>query len=115
MEGKRLSEVFPPELAASLEPHYRAALAGDTLATQQVINDETYQVQFAPVRDEQNVIHAGLLLLQNITERQRADDALRASEARYRLMAENSSELISIQTREDVYVDASPAARLLIG
>lgn len=114
-EGKPIIAVFPPEAAQAFEPLCRAALAGETRTVQQTLKNDVYNAQFSPLRNEQQTIYAGLLVLQNVTEAQRAADALHASETRYRLMAENSTDLISIHTPDGTIVDASPAASLLLG
>jgi PAS domain S-box-containing protein len=50
-----------------------------------------------------------------IHQRERASQALSASETRYRLLAENSTDLISRHTPDGIYIDASPACRTLLG
>lgn len=54
-------------------------------------------------------------VVMDITEHQEAEAALRESELRYRLMADNSTDIITRQTPEGIYLYVSPACRTLLG
>jgi len=68
-----------------------------------------------PVRAEDGSIYrlAGSSL--DITQQKWAWETLRESEARYRLLAEHSNDIISRHSVEGVYLFASPASRSLLG
>ncbi|HEY9695582.1 MAG TPA: PAS domain S-box protein [Oculatellaceae cyanobacterium] len=54
-------------------------------------------------------------LSQEIAEREKVEAALRESEARFRLLAENSTDMISRHTPDGTYLYVSPACYTLIG
>jgi PAS domain S-box-containing protein len=77
IEGRRLYDVFPGELAMAEEPYYLAALQGAQSSREVEIDGQTFMTYYLPVRNEQGQIYAGLVVAHGITERQQAERALR--------------------------------------
>ncbi len=73
------------------------------------------ELAISPVKDSHNRLTHFIGIQTDITSRKKAEDALRKSEERYRLLAHHSTDLISRQTAEGVYIYASPACERLLG
>jgi PAS domain S-box-containing protein len=73
------------------------------------------QANISPIRDERGEITHFVAVKEDITERKWADDALRLSESQYRLLAENSTDLITRLTPDGTVLYASPACKAVLG
>jgi diguanylate cyclase (GGDEF)-like protein/PAS domain S-box-containing protein len=69
----------------------------------------------APVFDAAGRVVGSIGVHNEVTERRAAEEALRESEARYRLMAENSTDLIARVALDGTILYASDASRRLLG
>src|SRR4051812_37145765 len=115
-EGRTLAEVATPAMRAELEPHYRAALAGEFVRFERVVNggEAVYLNDIAPMRADGDIV-GGVVIARDVTEARAAADALADSERRYRMLAENATDLISRQDPDSTFLYASPSSRELLG
>ncbi len=93
MEGHTLRETVSDEIAEWLEPAYRAALEGYEITLERLIGDIIVSIQCLPVRNEIGEITAGMVLAEDITDRQQAMAALIESEQRFAQFSENMNAL----------------------
>lgn len=68
LEGRTIHEALSPELAAELEPRYRAALAGKEVGWTRKIGQRTFSLTARPV-DSADGISAGMVVAVDITDR----------------------------------------------
>lgn len=72
-------------------------------------------VSLSSVRDEWGRIAAFTCLYRNISEQKRAEAAARESDTRYRLIAENMTDLIALSDTSGRFVFVSPSYRKILG
>lgn len=128
---ERTSSILPLKVAQSVVlPEFRPQLdlALQRLIDGQGIYDEEFQIRRQSdsdirdihskaelIRDDQGKPLKILGVIQDITERKRMETALRESEARFRLLAENLTDMVSRHTLEGLYLYVSPSCRTLLG
>src|SRR5205823_851643 len=110
----------PPDVAVAFDTQRdkvietgRAIVDGMSLPTS--LGERNYEYSLTPVRDGGPHVASVVFTLRDVTERRRAEQALREREGQYRLLAENSTDLISRHDPAGVYLYASPACRRLLG
>jgi PAS domain S-box-containing protein len=117
IEGRLLSEALPPDRVAVYEPAYRAALSGEATVFDLASLDgqRIYRVEVGPITNAAGLVVGGMSFAQDVTDARHADRELRESERRYRLLAENSSDVVMRVGPDGVILYASPALREVLG
>ena len=97
IEGKSLDECFPSEVAALLEPHYRAALDRKRQSFDMTYQGRIYQAEVLPVPSVDTA--TGMLLLQDVTH-ERLVTLLASANEELELANQARSELVSDVSHE---------------
>ncbi|MEO7538757.1 MAG: EAL domain-containing protein, partial [Pyrinomonadaceae bacterium] len=114
-EDRTLWDVFPSDISSQWSDYYERALEGEDVIVEMDEDGRAYQVSILPVRDEKGEIFAGMVMWQDITEKKRADDAVRDSEARYRQLFENANDIIYVHDLEGNYISINKVAERVLG
>jgi diguanylate cyclase (GGDEF)-like protein/PAS domain S-box-containing protein len=69
LEGRTVSEVYPPDTAVPLEKRFRAALAGEEQRWEISHDGREYDLRAVPVRDADGHVFAGAAVTVDVTER----------------------------------------------
>jgi signal transduction histidine kinase/integral membrane sensor domain MASE1 len=97
IEGRTLQESFPKEMAANLEPHYRAALAGTSESFDLTQDGRTYEAEVLPVAGAD--APTGMVLLQDVTDQRRAE-VLAVANVQLEQLNKAKSEWVSVVSHE---------------
>jgi PAS domain S-box-containing protein len=75
--GQTIWERYPEEVAAKLEPKFRAALDGETNSFELEYHGRHWLAHAVPVSDADDEIFAGMMMVQDITKRKQRERQLR--------------------------------------
>ena len=80
--GATIYETYPDDMAAKLEPKYRATLEGEECEFEVEFNGRNLRIHSVPVRDAAGEIYAGMIVAQDVTERREYQRKLEESNER---------------------------------
>jgi diguanylate cyclase (GGDEF)-like protein/PAS domain S-box-containing protein len=114
-ENKNLEEAFPPHIVEYWRPFYERALAGEDISFEHKSEEGYFQVDLQPVYDENGEIFAGMVMWEDISERKKAEEALRESESRYRELFEDANDIIYVHDLSGNFISTNKAAESIFG
>ncbi|WP_459190944.1 PAS domain-containing protein [Halosimplex sp. J119] len=106
--GRSIHDIHPDELLEDIEPYFLAALDGERNSFEIEYGGRYLYAHALPVRNADDEVFAGMLVVQDVTERREAQRELRESEAKFRMIAENLEEIVWMATEdggEFVYIN----------
>jgi len=117
LEGGLAPDVLDPDVWAFYRPLYETALSGEqtTADVSSVDGLRHYKIRVGPVRSRSGATVGGVVIATDITEERAAHLALAVSEERFRLLAENSSDMVMRTTPDGVIEWVSPSISKVVG
>ncbi|MBC7939157.1 MAG: PAS domain S-box protein, partial [Chitinophagaceae bacterium] len=117
--GRTQQQVLAPAKWAEILPHVERARAGDTVTFDHLVagpdGPRHTIVTMLPDRDEEGVVRGHFTVMTDITERKRAEDALRRSEQKSRSLLNALRSGVVVHGPDMAVRDANPAACQLLG
>lgn len=80
LENQTIWQSWSADICEILEPKYRTALEGIAQTFEMPLNHRFYLVKTLPVKNDSGDIFAGMAIIQDITERKQAQEALQLSQ-----------------------------------
>lgn len=110
----RIGEMAEGEQVTVIVTAHEAALRGEATSYEVTVRGHTLSARVEPHRDASGQIIGVVGMAFDITERRRAEDALRNSEARLRTIIETEPECVKIVDPHGRLVDMNPAGLAMI-
>ncbi len=117
LTGRNIFDLLPPHIAASVRPFIdRVLSARGHVSLTDVRNGRWMWSRIYPILDGHGQVTRMVIFSRDITNQKDSEDSLRKSEARYRLLSENITDLIWVQDLEDnSFKYISPSCERVLG
>ncbi|HEY9735119.1 MAG TPA: EAL domain-containing protein [Trichocoleus sp.] len=109
------NEPYPVELSPIARALQGEMVQTEVLGLQRPERVVPLEVWATPIWDDQDRVQYAIAVFQDITARHEAEAAVRDSEARYRLLAENMSDLVCLHHLDGRYLYISPSCQTVLG
>src|SRR6266566_3628485 len=113
-DGIPIGTFVDPEDRETVLAAHRAALGGQSAFYETRFQGRIFSARVEPLRDGSGPIVGVVGLAFDITERRRAEDALRESETRFRTIIESEPECVKLLDAEGRLLDMNPAGLAMV-
>ena len=114
VDGIPIGTFVDPEDRETVLAAHRAALGGQSAFYETRFQGRIFSARVEPLRDGSGPIVGVVGLAFDITERRRAEDALRESETRFRTIIESEPECVKLLDAEGRLLDMNPAGLAMV-
>lgn len=122
--GKTWHEInLPLEVVEAIESRRHDVVKSAKVCLEEVVsrshgeasNERIVECMLVPIPGESGSVDRVLVTLRDVTAARREENELRESERQYRLLAKNSTDMISRHDSEGNYLYVSPSCRSIVG
>lgn len=118
LAGRHLVDLLTPDSQRRAANNFRLALDGQTRIRDvraRRVPERVLELKTAPLLGEDRAVHGVLAVTRDVTAERAAQETLRESERRYRLLVEDSADLIARQSPDGTFLWLSASFERLLG